>query len=434
MTSIEYRSEILRNTAKILTKKRLDILSAMIFESGKSWVEADADLAEAVDFLNYYQEQAVKIMNAHRLGTYPGELNRLYYVPRGITLVISPWNFPLAIPCGMFAAAIVTGNCAILKPAEQTSLVAKILFESFLEAGLPKEAAAFLPGLGEEIGSHMSQHPSISTIVFTGSKQVGLQLIEKCSTYRSGMEHVRRVITEMGGKNFIIVDDDADLDEAVKGVIHSAFGFQGQKCSACSIVIAIGNCYERFSLRLAEAVKSLKVGPASNPENTVGPVIDLEAYERINQTIVSAKNKFKVLAQTPLANNDNGYYISPIVFTEVDENSDLFKEEVFGPVLVLHKCQNFVDAVNLANKSIYGLTAGIFSRSPKNIELASKQLNVGNLYINRGCTGALVMRQPFGGAKLSGVGSKAGGSDYLLQFLIPKAISENTMRRGFAPE
>lgn len=434
-TSIETRAKILKQTAQILIKKRLEIISTLIFESGKSWTEADADLAEAVDFLNYYQEQALDLMRPEKLGNYPGELNNLRYEPRGICLVICPWNFPLAIPCGMFSAALVTGNCAILKPAEQTSLIAKILFDSFLEAGLPKEAATFMPGLGEEVGSYMSQHPAISTVVFTGSKQVGLQLIEKCSPYRSGMEHVRRVIAEMGGKNFIIVDDDADLDEAVKAVIYSAFGFQGQKCSACSIVIAVGNGYQRFSTRLAEAVKSLKIGPASEPESVVGPVIDEEAYQRIKKIIENSKKSYKVLAEAPLDNDlaKKGYFISPVVFTEVNEDSELFKQEVFGPVLVLHHTKTFEEAVNLANKSEYGLTGGVFSRSPKHIEIATKELRVGNLYINRGCTGALVMRQPFGGAKLSGVGSKAGGHDYLLQFLIPKTISENTMRRGFAP-
>lgn len=433
--SIEDRCEILKKTAQVLIKKRLEIISAIIFEAGKSWIEADADLAEAVDFLNYYQEQALKLMSSHKLGNYPGEVNNLTYEPRGICLVISPWNFPLAIPCGMFCAALVTGNCAILKPAEQTSLVAKILFDSFLEAGLPKQAAAFLPGIGEEVGSYLSQHPAISTIVFTGSKQVGLHLIEKCTPHRSGMEHIRRVITEMGGKNFIIVDDDADLDEAVKGVIYSAFGFQGQKCSACSIVIAVGNCYQRFSARLAEAVKSLKVGPASEPESVVGPVIDSEAHARIKNTIETARKSYKVLAEAPLDQSlaKTGYYISPIVFSDVSEDSELFKQEVFGPVLVLHHTNTFEQAINLANKSEYGLTGGVFSRSPKHIELTTRELKVGNLYINRGCTGALVMRQPFGGAKLSGVGSKAGGHDYLLQFVVPKTISENTMRRGFAP-
>ena len=431
-TSVDERAKILEDTAETILKKRFSIVSVIVLESGKSWIEADGDLAEAVDFLRYYAKQARELLTPRRLAKTPGEDNFCTYHPRGISTIISPWNFPFAIPCGMFSAALVTGNCAILKPAEQTSLIAKALFDCFLESGLPSEAAAFLPGIGEEIGSYLTKHPKIETIVFTGSKNVGLSLIEECSKYREGSKHIKKVIAEMGGKNFIIVDEDADLDEAVKGVIKAAYGFQGQKCSACSVVLSVGQ--SRFKQRLKEAIKSLNMSPPSNPNSDIGPVIDKEAYTRINDTIANAKNKYDVLAEGSSKIDKEGYYINPIAFTNVDTNSEVFTEEIFGPVLLHHNVETFEQAIELANKSRYGLTAGVFSRSPKNITLACQEIEVGNLYINRSCTGAMVQRHPFGGSKLSGIGQKAGGVDYLSQFVVAKSISENTMRRGFAPD
>lgn len=441
-TSVDERAKILEDTAETILKKRFDIIPVMVMESGKSWIGADAELAEAVDFLRFYAMKARELMKPRRLQNTPGEDNFLNYHPRGISTIITPWNFPFAIPCGMFSAALVTGNCAILKPAEQTSLTAKVLFDCFLESGLPKSAAAFLPGLGEEIGNYLALHPSIETIAFTGSKNVGLSLIEQCAKYRVGSKHIKKVIAEMGGKNFIIIDEDADLDEAVKGVIKSAFGFQGQKCSACSIVLTVGK--SRFLERLKEAVKSLQISPPSSAASDVGPVIDEEAFLRINETIKKAKKDCTVLSETPAKMNkamqkdseeySNGFFIRPIAFTEVETKSSLFKDEVFGPVLICNSVETLEEAIDLANTSKYGLTAGIFSRSPRNIEYTCQNLEVGNLYINRSCTGAMVQRHPFGGSKLSGIGNKAGGTDYLAQFVVPKSISENTMRRGFAPE
>ncbi len=435
-TSAQDRSEILFNAAAIMEKKRVELSAIIILEAGKPWAEADADVVEAIDFLNYYAHQALKLFNTTQQVNIPGELNSYQYEARGICLVISPWNFPLAIPCGMFAAALVTGNCAILKPAEQTSLIARELFDILLEAGLPGTAAAFLPGIGEEIGPDLVKHPAVTTVVFTGSKSVGLQLIKQGAESSPTAFHVKRVITEMGGKNAIIIDEDADLDEAIKGIIYSAFGFQGQKCSACSRAIVVGSNYQRFLERLKEATKSIIIGPASNSATFVGPVIDQEAFKRIQSTIENAKKDCNLLVEggvTVTEINEKGYFINPTIFTDIPKNHNLLFQEVFGPVLAVVNVKTLEEAIDLANSTEYALTGGIYSRSPKNIALAKQKFKMGNLYINRGCTGAVVNRQPFGGARMSGVGSKAGGPDYLLQFVIPRVITENTIRRGFAP-
>ena len=433
-TPVTQRAEILFKAAKIMESRRDDLTALMRLEAGKPLTEADADVAEAIDFLNYYALEALRLDKTLALGSLPGEVNTYFYEPRGVALIISPWNFPLAIPCGMFAAALVTGNCAILKPAEQTSLIAAELFDILLAAGLPPQAAAFLPGIGEEVGAHLATHKGISTICFTGSKDVGLSLIEHGAEKASIGKHVRRVIAEMGGKNAIIVDEDADLDEAVKGVLYSAFGFEGQKCSACSLAIVLEGAYEKFLHRLADAVSSLTIGPAADPESFTGPVIDREAYERITAVIAEARSSCRLVAEAPKpANPDLGFYVPPVVFADVPEGHALRSREIFGPVLAVLRARDFGSALELAQASEYALTGGVFSRSPKNIQRAVREFRVGNLYLNRGCTGALVYRQPFGGACMSGVGSKAGGPDYLLQFLIPRSVSENTIRRGFAP-
>lgn len=427
------RAEILFRAADIMRERRADLVATMSLEAGKPWAEADADLAEAIDFCNYYAHEALRIFQRRQMGDLPGEKNFLFYEPRGVAAVIAPWNFPLAIPCGMFTAALVTGNCAILKPAEQTSLIAQKLFEILLEAGLPKEAAAFLPGDGEAIGPTIVSHPLVSTIAFTGSRSVGLSINEHAADTPEKAVHVKRTIIEMGGKNAIIVDDSADLDEAVKGVLHSAFGFAGQKCSACSRVIVLEECYDRFVERLVEGAKSLRVGPATEPSTTVPPVIDEEAYHRICNTIELAKNDCKLLAGGERPDLGSGYFIPPTIFSEIPKGHELLQNEIFGPVLAVVRAKDFDEAIEIALNTEYALTGAIFSRSPKNIDRAIADFRIGNLYINRASTGALVMRQPFGGFKMSGIGSKAGGPDYLLQFTVPRAVSENTMRRGFAP-
>lgn len=438
-TSAEARAEVLFRAAELIEKRRVELCAIIIVETGKTWTDADAELSEAVDFCNYYGLEALRLSRPQRLGDYPGENNHLIYEPRGVTAVIAPWNFPLAIPCGMFAASLVMGNPTLLKPAEQSSRIASELFDTFLAAGLPPQAAAFLPAIGEEVGPEIMRHSALSTVCFTGSRAVGLELVKQAAIHSGGRTGIKRVIAELGGKNAIIVDDDADTDEAVRGVVQSAFGYAGQKCSACSRVIVVGDIYSKFVSRLTSAVKDLIIGPPTNPATFVSPVIDEPAYLRLKNFIDQAKKRAVVLAETPINQtlaqaNGQGCYVNPIVFGEIQSGDSLLTEELFGPVLSVIRANSFVDAIRIATDSDYALTGAVFSRSPKNIELARKDFRVGNLYINRGSTGALVMRQPFGGFAMSGIGSKAGGPDYLLQFTVPRAISENTIRRGFAPD
>jgi len=365
----------------------------------------------------------------------PGEENRFVYMPRGVAAVIAPWNFPLAILCGMTTAALATGNTAIMKPAEQSSVVAAKLMEVFNEAGFPPGVVNLASGLGESVGAALVEHPDVALIAFTGSRKVGLTINRVAAEVSAkGLSSVKKVIAEMGGKNAIIVDDDADLDEAVLGVARSAFGYQGQKCSACSRAIVVGKAHDAFLERLIEATRSLKVGPAEDPGNVVGPLIDEESVSRVRQYIALGRESAReVMAAEigPLA--DEGFFVGPQIFADVTPNSRLAQEEIFGPVLAVIRAGTLDEAFAILNGTDYALTGGIFSRSPANLDRARRELMVGNLYLNRGITGALVGRQPFGGFKMSGIGSKAGGPDYLLQFVLPRTITENTMRRGFAP-
>lgn len=431
-TNFKNRCECLRKAAKILRDKRLHLFALMLHEAGKPWKETDADICEAIDFLEYYACEMERLGDPFKTDSIPGEDNFYSYQPRGITVVISPWNFPLAITCGMAAAALVAGNPVIIKPSRQTSAIGYELCKIFLEAGIPESVITFLPGPGDIVGRLLVEDPRVSLYVFTGSKEVGLDIIERAAKVKEGQRHVKRVIAEMGGKNAIIVDEDADLDEAVKGIIYSAFGYSGQKCSACSRLIAVGSSYEVLLERLKLAVGDIITGKASDPGTLLGPVIDQGSQERILEVIAEAEKTQQLLAKGN--QHAGGYYVSATVFRDVDLHSNLWKEEIFGPVLACVQAKTFEEAIKIANDCQYALTGGLYSRSPKNIQLAKDQIEVGNFYINRACTGAIVNRQPFGGFKLSGIGSKAGGRDYLLQFLEPRAISENTMRRGFAPE
>lgn len=435
-TSFLQRADLLERVAHKLESKRIEINAVIVREVAKPWKEADADTAEAIDFLRYYAMLARQMQTPQRLGDYLGENNLYWYEPRGITVVISPWNFPLAIACGMFCASLVCGNTTILKPAEQSSLTAKMLFDCFLEAGMPADVAAFLPGVGEEIGPLLVEHPLVSTIAFTGSKAVGLAITEAAALTKPNAANVKKVITEMGGKNAIVVDQDADLDEAIKGVIYSAFGFQGQKCSACSRVYVVGNTYHNFVERLGLAIRSINIGPAENSASFVAPVIDSVAHARLLKTISEAENSYTLIAKGNnfLPHNETGYFVPPVAFTNVRPNSSLARDEHFGPILIVEQVESFSDGISAALQSEYALTGSVYSRSPKNITYATDAFRVGNLYINRPSTGALVFRQPFGGMRLSGSGFKAGGPDYLKQFVFARAVSENTMRRGFAPQ
>jgi RHH-type proline utilization regulon transcriptional repressor/proline dehydrogenase/delta 1-pyrroline-5-carboxylate dehydrogenase len=424
------RAAILFRAASILRENRLELAAWEVFEVGKGWREADADVTEAIDYLEYYGREMVRLSEPRITQQVPGEVNLYLYEPRGIAVVIAPWNFPLAILTGMTAAALVTGNCAIVKPAEQSPVMAVHLMEALREAGLPPPACQLLQG-GGELGAYLVHHPGIQLIAFTGSRDVGLQILHEAYTHRPGQDHVKRVICEMGGKNAVVVDEDADLDEAIVNIVDSAFGYQGQKCSAASRIVLVEEVHDRFSKRLVEAIKSLRIGAPEDPRNHIGPVIDAAAQAKITGYIDLGKREGKCLLE--MEATKDGYYIGPVIFGDIQPSHRLAQEEIFGPVLSIMKARNFDEALEIANHSSYALTGGIFSRSPTHIDKARSEFQVGNLYINRGITGAIVERQPFGGLKLSGIGSKAGGPDYLLQFLEPRAISENTLRHGFAP-
>lgn len=431
-TSAEDRANWLTKLADKMVADKFRLVALQTLEVGKGWHEADGDVAEAIDFCRYYASEMRRLANPRRMGQVPGEVSLYHYRPRGITLVIAPWNFPLAILTGMVSAALVTGNTVIMKPAEQSSVIAAELMRMIREIGLPKGVVSFLPGFGEEVGEYLVNHKDVSVIAFTGSKSVGLGILQKAAVVHPGQMHIKRCITELGGKNAIIVDSDADLDEAVVGVMRSAFGFQGQKCSACSRAIVLESVYERFLDRLVEATRSLHQGSSEDPRSTVGPVIDEESYRRILETIDQAKSggaRLLYQGQAPAG----GYYVAPAIFADVDPNSTLAQREIFGPVLAVIKAKDMEHALQIANATEYALTGALYSRSPATIEQVKREFEVGNLYINRGSTGALVERHPFGGFKMSGVGSKAGGPDYLMQFMEPRVVTENTMRRGFVP-
>ncbi len=424
------RAEILLRAAEIMRRKRLELASWEVLEVGKGWREADGDVIEAIDYLEYYAREMLRLAQPRITQHLAGESNVYLYEPRGIAAIIAPWNFPLAILTGMTAAALVTGNCAIMKPAEQSPLMAAHLLDILREAGLPRPACHLLQG-GGALGAHLVRQESIHAIAFTGSREVGLEILKQAYATQADQTHVKRVVCEMGGKNAVIVDNDADLDEAVVHIIDSAFGYQGQKCSAASRIILLNEVHDRLLSRIIEAVKSLKIGPPADPRNFIGPVIDAEAKERIENYI--DVGIMEAQCALHMAAPEGGFFVGPAIFSEVAPQSRLAQEEIFGPVLSIIRARDFEDALEIANRSSFALTGGVFSRSPAHIELARKEFRVGNLYVNRGITGAVVERQPFGGLKLSGIGSKAGGPDYLLQFLEPRTISENTLRHGFVP-
>jgi len=433
-TDPEVRAEYLRKIARRFRERRFELAAWIVHETGKPWRESDADVAESIDFCEYYAAEMVRLAKPQRRDV-PGEENEYFYEPRGVAVVIAPWNFPLAILTGMASAALVAGNTVIFKPAEPSAVIGAKLMEVIQEAGVPKGVVNFLPGVGREIGPTLIGHKDVAMIAFTGSLGVGLWINEEASKTASGQDHVKRVIAEMGGKNAVIVDSDADLDEAVKGVVDSAFGYQGQKCSAGSRAIVLEPVYDAFLARLIEATKSLKIAPAEDPGCAVGPVIDDKAKARIEEMIETGKKEARLAFAGELGElKGEGYFIAPHIFAEVAPNAVIAQEEIFGPVLSVIKARDLDDALEIANGTKYALTGAFFSRSPRNIATVRRRFRVGNLYINRKSTGALVDRQPFGGFKLSGIGSKAGGPDYLLQFVLPRVITENTMRRGFAPE
>ena len=433
-TSADERAERLEDVARQMLARRFELAALIVLEVGKPWVEADADVVEAVDFCRFYGQEIRRLTGRVRRRDFPGEENRYFYEPRGVAAVIAPWNFPLAILTGMTAAAVAAGNTVILKPAEQSPIVAARLMDMMIAAGFPPGVVQYVPGVGETVGRALVEHLDVSLIAFTGSREVGCGIYAAAATVRPGQTMLKKVILEMGGKNATIIDDDADLDEAVAGVVASAFGYSGQKCSACSRVIVHAAVYDRFIGRLVDATGSLTLGPPEDPGTHVGPVIDAAALEKTRQYIAIGKKEASLAHETDLAGvAGDGHYAPPTIFTDVRPAARIAREEVFGPVLAVIRAESFARALAIANGTDYALTGGIYSRSPDHIERAKQEFRVGNLYVNRSITGAIVDRQPFGGFKMSGIGSKAGGPDYVQQFMEPRTITENTLRHGLAP-
>ncbi len=430
-TSADTRASYLFRAASAARKMRYDLAALQVFEVGKSWSEADADVCEAIDFLQYYGREMLKMGKPRQMHKVLGETSVLTYQPRGVAVVIAPWNFPLAISMGMSSAALVTGNTVIYKPASQSPVTGSMLARIFEEAGLPRGVFNFLPGPGGQLGDFLTGHPSVAIVAFTGSRDVGLHIIERASETPPGAMAVKSIIAEMGGKNAIIVDSDADMDEAIGYILQSAFGYQGQKCSACSRLIVLEENHDRLIERLKAAAESLNLGPTEYPQNFMGAVVEPSARDKVRRYIGIGKEEGKVLLERQTGDGSN--FVPLTILTGIESESRVAQDEIFGPVLAVIKVKNFDEALRVANGTQYALTGGVLSRSPANIARARNEFQVGNLYINRGCTGAIVGRHPFGGFKMSGTGSKAGGPDYLLHFMVPRNIVENTVRRGFAP-
>lgn len=433
-TPADQRANVLFKAADLARTRIYELAAWQVIEVGKQWDQAHADVAEAIDFLEYYGREMLRLAAPRRMGRAPGELSRHLYRPKGLAAVIAPWNFPLAISCGMAAAAIVAGNCVLCKPSGLAPRVGYGLLELFREAGLPDGVFTYLPGRGSVMGDALAGHKDIAVIAFTGSVETGLRIIKTAAESAPGQDRVKKVVAEMGGKNAIIVDDDAELDEAVAGVLYSAFGFQGQKCSACSRVIVLDAVYDAFVPRLAAAADSLRLGPAEDPANAMGPVADRAARRRIMDYVELAGQEGRILLRKLPAHCEDDSCWAPLTIVEnITPEHRIAREEVFGPVLAVMRARDFDQAIAWANSTRFALTGAVYSRSPGHLEQARQQFECGNLYLNRNCVGALVERHPFGGYKLSGTGAKAGGPDYLLQFLDPVTVTENTMRRGFTP-
>jgi RHH-type transcriptional regulator, proline utilization regulon repressor / proline dehydrogenase / delta 1-pyrroline-5-carboxylate dehydrogenase len=422
------RAAVLRRAADLLRDRRLELAALAVRECGKPWPEADGDVCEAIDFLEYYASGAQALDRGRALIQLPGERNTMRYVPRGVTAVIAPWNFPLAIATGMASAALATGNAVVLKPAEQAPACAKAVVDALHAAGVPHDALALLPG-GDEPGRALVADPRVHTIVFTGSCAAGRSILERAAKVEDNQFHIKKVVAEMGGKNVVIVDADADLDDVVGALLSSAFGFAGQKCSAASRVLVHDRIADALAERLAGAIRTLQVGPAEDFATDVPPVIDAAAQMRVRRyagqgaaaaTHVAAANGLPA----------DGFYVAPTLLVGLPDEHPAIQDEIFGPVLALQSVASIEEACAKVDASRFALTGGLFSRSPRTVELVAARTPVGNLYVNREITGAMVGRQPFGGGRLSGTGPKAGGPDYLLQFVEARTVTENTVRHG----
>ncbi|OGU11900.1 MAG: L-glutamate gamma-semialdehyde dehydrogenase [Ignavibacteria bacterium GWB2_35_12] len=422
-TPAKDRANILLKAAQIAKQRRLEINAWMIKEVGKNYAEADADTCEAIDFMEFYAREALRYAQNQPLTPYPGEKNQYFYIPLGVGLCVPPWNFPFAIMAGISSAAIVSGNTIILKPSSDAPMMAWLYYEIMHEAGLPKGVLNFFVASGAEAGDYLVHHPKIRFISFTGSMEVGLHINEVAAKASEGQIWIKRVVAEMGGKDTIVVDSEADIDSAVQGTVASAFGFQGQKCSACSRVVVDKKVYTLFMKNLKEAVSKLKIG---NPEENIysGPVVNASSEQKVLEYIDIGKKEGKLLIGGNKVAGLPGYFIEPTVFVDIKPNARLAQEEIFGPVLAVIKSNNFDDGLKIANNTIYGLTGSVYSKNRQKLERARQEFHVGNLYINRKCTGAIVDVHPFGGFNMSGTDSKAGSRDYLLLFMQGKSVSE----------
>lgn len=418
----EERANILFRAAEIARKRKFELAATMVLEVGKNWAEADADVAETIDYFEFYGREMLRYAQPQPLTPFPGEINEYFYIPLGVGVVIPPWNFPLAILSGMSSAAIVTGNTIILKPSSDAPLTGYRFVEIMREAGLPEGILNFLTGPGSTVGDYLVAHPKTRFVAFTGSKEVGCHIYELAAKVQPGQIWLKRVIAEMGGKDAIIVDDECDINDAVQGVLISAFGYQGQKCSACSRAIVHERVYDEFLSKLKEETEKISIGPAKE-NHFMGPVINESAESKILEYIEIGKKEGKLLTGGEKAKG-NGFYIKPTIFYDVDKKARIAQEEIFGPVLAVIKARDFEHAIEIANDTIYGLTGSVYTKNRKKIYKAKKLFHCGNLYINRKCTGALVDVHPFGGFNMSGTDSKAGGRDYLLLFLQGKSVSE----------
>ena len=429
--AIDERAQILERAADLMREERFELAALEVFETGKTWTESDADVAEAIDFCRFYAGEMRRLAGCS--APIAGESSFHHYVPRGVAVVIAPWNFPLAILCGMTTAALVAGNCVIMKPSGQSAVTGAWFMRILQRAGVPPGVVNFLPCPGGTVGEHLVKHPAVALIAFTGSREAGLRINALAAQAGSGQQQLKKVICEMGGKNALIIDADADLDESVPAIVSSAFGYQGQKCSALSRLIVLAEQHDRLVERLIEAARGLRMGPPEAPGVSLGPLIDAAARDRVRQFIEIGRSEATLAFSGPAPEGD-GYFVPPAIFTGVRPEHKIAQEEIFGPVLSVLQARDLDEAIAWSNATPYGLTGGIFSRSPANIEKAARGMEVGNFYINRPITGALVGRHPFGGFKMSGGGTKAGGADYLPHFLYPRVVTENLMRRGFSAQ
>jgi len=422
-TPVQSRVEMLLRTGEALRKRKLEFDAWLVYEAGKTWPEADADVSEAIDFCEYYSRQMLRMAKPEPLLQLSGERDEMIYLPLGVGVVIPPWNFPLAIMVGMTTAALVTGNTVVIKPSSDTPTIAAKFAELLVEGGFPAKSFSLLVGSGSVVGDFLVEHPRTRFVSFTGSRDVGLRINELAAKPRKGQLWIKRVVAEMGGKDAIVVDRESDLDSAVKGVVQSAFGYQGQKCSACSRAIVDQAVYDKFLEKVKAAIGELSVGPSDNPNNYMGPVINESSQKSILNYIEVGKREGKLVAGGSAGSGD-GYFVQPTVIADVDSKARVFQEEIFGPVLAVAKARDFDHALELANDTEYGLTGAVYTTNPEKIKKARDRFFVGNLYINRKCTGAMVGAHPFGGFNMSGTDSKSGGPDYLLQFVQAKSIAE----------